>query len=133
MTNIIKYIHQWHNVGIQKQRIQSLECVNKCPMCGQLETQHHYLTCSDLEWMNHKREAWKQLKQKLLLNKTHSQIISILSLVINSNFEIHNDLLQENTDSEFSQLINQAIIDQQSIGWHHILLGRVAKSWSTAQ
>ena len=102
-------------------------------MCGQLETQHHYLTCLDTEWKNHKVKAWTQLKQKLLLNKTHPQLISILSLVINSNFEIHNDLLRENTDSEFSQLINQAITDQQLIGWHHILPDRVAKSWSTVQ
>ena len=42
MTNIIKYIHQWQNVGTQKQQIQSLECVGKCPMCGQVESQHHY-------------------------------------------------------------------------------------------
>ena len=28
------------NVGVQKQQIQTLESVGKCPMCGQTESQH---------------------------------------------------------------------------------------------
>ena len=133
MTNIIKYIHQWQNAGIQKTNISSIAHVGKCPMCGELETQHHYFTCQDEHWKQLRNSAWRKLKQKLTLNHTHPHIISILSIISSSLSDYNFDNLEDTSGSDFANLLNQSISEQAAIGWKHMFCGRLSKSWTITQ
>ena len=77
-----------------------------------------------------RRKCWKTLKQKLSLSATKPVIIAILGKVIHDLFEPSlRCLLYQDSDL----LVNQAVLEQQIIGWKHFFMGRISKTWSIIQ
>ena len=82
MTNVIKYIHGWQNVGYQKLQFNNQTMDATCTLCKETEHQHHYLYCTHPEAQKQRRNAWRQLKKRLENTCTHPRIISTISLLI---------------------------------------------------
>ena len=130
-TNIIKYIHGWQHVGRQKQQMNVKSDKSKYKMCGELETQHHYMVCKCATARLQRTKAWTTLKRKLQLTHTKPSIIAIIGHVIHQNLEVQEHKLME-TDVDDDNLI-QSIQEQQKIGWKHMFMGRLSHYWNTTQ
>ena len=61
-------------------------------------------------------KGMETIEKRLLLNQTYQHIISILSPIIQSNFDIDTDTILDPTDSAVSTYINQSIQEQDLIG-----------------
>ena len=127
MTNIIKYIHGWQNIGYQKHCINLQTKESICILCGESEQQFHYHFCNHTQFSTHKKNAWKSLKQVLTRENTHPEIISILSIVISHNISYPDEIMNEEIQTTRDSNIIQAIGKQSEIGWIHLFLGRMSK------
>ena len=94
MTNIIKYIHGWQNVGKQKKQFNNKTTEENCTQCKQTEEQHHYLVCKHPTWNQIRNKHWKLVKKQLIAAGTHKQIIAILSHIVNKQLQSTQEELQ---------------------------------------
>ena len=63
-TRLAWIIHNWQNVGTQKEKIEPTTTDNNCPTgCGMFEDHGHYLHCQH-ETMKMERSNYKQLSYK---------------------------------------------------------------------
>ena len=130
-TNLIKYIHGWQHVRQQKQHMNASSADTKCPLCGVMEQQHHYMVCRCSTAIQHRTKAWITLKRKLQLIHTKPSIIAALGHVIHTNFDPReHDLLS--TDDDDENLVT-SIREQHIIGWKHMFMGRFSHYWNITQ
>lgn len=131
MTNIIKYIHGWQYTKGKEQQFNS-KSSSLCPAgCREHETQHHYLTCKEPTWIQKVKEETSKLKRRLTQIQTAPVIASIILHAIAQSYNIMESWPEPFSKSE--SVAYMAAVEQQKIGWKHILQGRLSKKWIIAQ
>lgn len=131
LTNTVKMMHGWQHVGKQKMQFNANTKEAQCLYCGRTEDQHHYLTCTDAEWKQKRGKIWHSLKERLRQLKTSNDIIAILGVVVAGSFAP--DRIDIQNDTPLMDKLQNAIKEQQAIGWTNLVRGRIGKSWGSAQ
>ena len=148
-TNAVKYLHDWQNTGSQNLKFQAsemdkpdapkayTESHTACPFnCGALETPLHYLYCPSIP-ARHASSAFLSSIQ-CTIKKEHTALPVYNAVMQHLKHHLHQPtsptpVQPPTTPQTLHDIIQEAIHDQVSIGWHHFLKGRISKLWSSAQ
>ena len=139
-VNVAKYVFDWQNTGRQKQKFEESkargedrrpETVNVCPLgCGCQETSQHYLRCRvlrDARIINHDLSA---LSKWLRKQNTLPELIAIFMRGLTNWIETgETQEIWEVDDSPYRDDLIEAIAEQNAIGWHNALKGRLSTIW----
>ena len=128
----MKYIYDWQNVGAQKQLHQWADTDEyMCPYeCGQIETPQHYLTCT---------------KSSNKMSRMCMEAIDRWMIIVRTNNRVRTkimDLLYEKLPMKRSTLnvrypkpghFDQALEEQEKLGWRLTIKGLISKTWGKIQ
>ena len=139
-VKISKYVHDWQNVGAQKQKIDNAAKATpdtrqqyKCPYgCGPVEQPQHYLRCDKSPRNKHRDQTSATIRDWMIQAKNHM----LLQITIYAKMRewISGDTqLWDISDEHDSEDIQTAIYEQQIIGWDHFFRGRLSKQWGRIQ
>ena len=142
--NVTKYIFNWQNTGHQKllfemqqaeRENRDPEDVGRCPMgCGEHEDSQHYLRCTKLRDAKAIDQSFGMLKKWMKRVKTCPEIEVIL--VIGLRHWTENGTpkeIWELTEGPFRQRLEEAIFDQNQIGWGNAFKGQISTLWGDIQ
>lgn len=127
-TRILKFVHGWLPTNKRLHREKKLR-TPKCQLCHDLvEDNLHLFQC--------KHPAMKESREKISTVLTKDQQIigdpSLSSIIIKAlTFSLTSEEWTPTLGEESSPSLRAAIIDQDRIGWQHILYGRLATSMIT--
>jgi len=130
-----KSIHGWLNTGRQKSKISpDATDSHKCPRC-QLpnETQEHILTCPDVR-AHKKRYDLVHPMLKKIINNDLCPVQRVFASCIKSwleSPETPSPDVSRVPDSQ-RELLDKALNEQESIGWHLCMRGYLSRSWGKA-
>ena len=153
-NNYLKMIHNWQNVGLQKQRFsQSNEIalphtmtqsnslreqyhniLGQCPFqCGQCESHMHFMQCESPKAINARTRLINDLRRSLGRLNVHPTIISIIITGLLWTPTSRIPSVHMVCESTMNKLIIQAIKDQTEIGWDKLKRGFLATQWTQVQ
>lgn len=122
-----KYVNGIVPVGKVVNRYDKKYAIN-CPSCAEAtETQDHLIICP-----NPKREVWRKnliAQLKMVMDK-YSAPPELTNLLLDGTKQAMLDPNTEGPEQIPTELTSVALA-QQSIGWKHILKGRLSKEWIT--
>lgn len=124
---IVKFIHNLLPIGKLIHRYDSVKYTCECPSCPNLcEDGRHFLQCP----RPHRRTWWTDIK-KTLLNQPSTTDPQLMDVLV----QLMSDWLDGRTTSliSYSPQIQILIISQQTIGIHHLFLGRWSNLWQKYQ
>ena len=124
---LIKYIHGW--LATTKRRFrEGAHRDHLCPLCGGEESQQHYLRCSN-ETMTLIRESqWKYFKNEVI-KSTETGCCQVFLAGLDT---IHGHPPPSRaTREDWPSELREAYIEQESIGWDHVVFGRISRLWET--
>ena len=142
--NVVKYIFNWQNTGRQKQLFEQSnaaierrapENVGRCPMgCGQHEDSQHYLRCKKLHDTRAMDCSFGQLQKWMKKAHTHPEmeVILIVGLKHWTEHQYPKEIW-ELTDSPVRDKLEEAIQEQNQIGWGNVFKGRISTVWGEVQ
>ena len=132
-TAHIKFVHDKQPLGVHQYRLSNVKdrAISLCPCCQETEEdQHHFLHCSK----NPSREdSVKLLLQTLIGTDNHPYGVSIAAGLDQhlAAPERPVDIQHQTHPSHFHSATTEASLQQQQIGWHHLLHGYMAMAWLT--
>ena len=105
-----------------KQKATSL-----CDQCSKVEDKTHLFTCQGPQMMKAKKDGWEQVKKKLR-SSTHPTILHQLYQGFHSVCWNHVPEIgaMRTREDELTAICFQ---EQTEIGWQHMMLGRMGKTW----
>ena len=142
--NVTKYIFNWQNTGRQKQHFENSQAmredreardVGRCPMgCGQHEDSQHYLRCTKLRDARAIDQSFGQLQQWMKTVQTAPEIEVIFMIGLRHWIE-HNTQKEvwDLDNGPYRQQLEEAISDQNHIGWGNAFKGRLSTLWGDVQ
>ena len=142
--NVTKYIFNWQHTGRQKQLFENSQAlqenheardVGQCPMgCGQHEDSQHYLKCTKLHGAQATDRSFGHLLKWMKKTNTHPkmEIILIVSLRHWTTHQYPKEIW-ELTDSPDRDKLEEAIYEQNQIGWGNVFKGRISTIWGDVQ
>ena len=142
--NVTKYIFNWQNTGRQKQLFENSQAarenrtardVGKCPMgCGHHEDSQHYLQCPKLHDAKAIDCSFGDLQKWMKKRDTHPEMeIILLQGLRHWTTHSHPQEIWELTDSPDRTSLEDAIREQNHIGWGNIFKGRISTIWGEVQ
>ena len=131
-VKVMKYIYNWQNVGVQKQLHQWANTEEyMCPFdCGQKEDSQHYLTCKkSCDKMS--RMCMEAINRWMIMVRTNNKVRIQLMDIFYEELPIKRSTLkiQYKAPTQFEQ----AVEEQQQLGWHKTLKGLFSKKWGEIQ
>ena len=142
--NVTKYIFNWQNTGRQKQLFENSQAmqenreardVGRCPMgCGQHEDLQHYLKCPKLRDARAIDRSFGHLQKWMKKTNTHPEM-EIILIVGLQHWTTHHypKEIWELTDSPDRAKLEEAIYEQNQIGWGNVFKGRISTIWGDVQ
>lgn len=135
-TLTCKYVHDWQNVGTQKEKIDIQTTESCCPMeCGQPETPMHFWYCDDPALSGIREDLLKTFEEHLNINKTSPTITHTIMQCI--SYWIHAQeyypITVTRDDQGQQDSLLTAVHSQNEIGWEHFLKGRISNKWLELQ
>lgn len=138
-TNVIKEQHRWHHtckrdaMFKESSDFQSKHTSTLCPFgCGESDYRWHFLRCAKLPIAAEVIRELSKLKAMLKRYKVHREMQSVLLQQIKATLQqqsISPMQLHESTDP----LLQDALNDQDKLGWDQFLLGLQSKQWEDLQ
>ena len=142
--NVTKYVFNWQNTGRQKQFFEQSQAaredrdardVGRCPMgCGQHETSQHYLQCTKLRDTTAINQSFGMLQK--WLKKAHTAPEMEVIFLVGLRHWIEHDTQKEMWELDngpLRQQLEEAIYDQNQIGWGNAFKGRISTMWGDIQ
>ena len=130
----IKAIHnQWPTMEREYKWGRSL--TNICPHCAQLETTSHVFQCKNILIKANRTEALANLKRSFQQSKTHPAILNhIYRIIIQicNGFNVSDTNPSEN-NTEDTNMILSAFLNQKKLGYRNILFGILSKDITNEQ
>ena len=134
---VTKHVSRFASVGKNMKRRGEWKN-SKCPRCGGIdETTHHIVLCPNVEDTHSYEDAVLQFEEKQHKMETYPSIINTMTLTLfggeNSKFK---DNVEEDNEYETDSLHNivrAAAKEQDNIGWHNFLEGKISTKWGIAQ
>ena len=142
--NVTKYIFNWQNTGRQKQLFEQSQAVRKerdardvgrCPMgCGQHEDSQHYLKCTKLRDATAIDQSFGML-QKWLKKVNTAPEIEVIFMIGLKHWIVYDTQkdIWDLDNGPFRQQLEEAISDQNQIGWGNAFKGRISTLWGDIQ
>ena len=142
--NVTKYIFNWQNTGRQKQLFENSQAnienreprnVGNCPMgCGQHEDSQHYLRCDKLRDARAIDRSFGGLQKLMKKTDTHPEL-EIILLIGLRHWTTHHQPKEIWTlsDSQDRDILEEAIYEQNQIGWGNVFKGQVSTIWGDIQ
>ena len=142
--NVTKYIFNWQNTGRQKQLFENSQAIHEnreprnvgyCPMgCGQQEDSQHYLRCTKLHDTRAIDRSFGDLQKWMKKMNTHPEMEIILLLGLR-HWTTHDQPKEIWTlsDSKDRDRLEEAIYEQNQIGWGNVFKGRISTIWGDIQ
>jgi hypothetical protein len=142
---VAKYIHDWQNVGSQKLKLHQSnkseekeedEMTDKCPFgCGQSEIPQHYLRCQQNPNNEENRTQLKSIQKWMENVHTHPVIRVVLNQQMKAWLDgIDNEtIITDLNEEEHAEEVQEAIKEQNTIGWDQFFKGRITEKWSEIQ
>ena len=142
--NVTKYVFNWQNTGCQKllfemQRAEHKnrepQDVGQCPMGrGEHEDFQHYLRCTKLRDARAIDQSFGMLQKWMKKANTCPEIEVIFLIRLRHWTENGTPKeIWELTDGPFRQRLEEAIFDQNQIGWGNAFKGRISTLWGDIQ
>jgi hypothetical protein len=120
---ILKFAHDWLPTNHRMYR-EKLSTTQRCPLCHyRTEDNWHMLQCRHPK----QRQTIMELKENLVKQADHALLGEIIALAVP---ECIFDNSWQVDARRYSSNFTRGIQDQNRIGWHHILGGRFATSFS---
>ena len=156
MTKRLSYlqlIHNWQNTGAQKEKfarsamkqqtynnenLQDLEdkqikLLAQCPFqCGQCEHHMHFMECKAPSASTARNDLCKKFVTILEGRKVHDAIIRLLLWGVTWNKNKTTPTCCT-ISHDLDLLLDQAINEQTTIGWHNVRRGFISQKWAQAQ
>ena len=126
-VTIHKQVYGWLATQVRKSR-ESRSITTTCLLCDGVNDLQHMYCCKNEEvrkfWKRELGSIRTQL-QKLMDSQASEAIMIGVSGVGNNNIEVYR--------REFvtREIVQKALIAQESIGWLHVMHGRLAQEWQT--
>ena len=138
--NVAKYVFNWQNTGRQKQHFENSaanvedrkpEAVNECPLgCGCTEDSQHYLQCRVLRDARIPQRDFSAISKWLQKQSTMPELTAVLMHGMEHWMDTGTaEELWDIAHSPYRDDIINAIAEQNSIGWHNALKGRLSTMW----
>ena len=142
--NVTKYIFNWQNTGRQKQLFEdgramqeerNPQIVGTCPMgCGEHEDSQHYLRCTKLQDSKAIDQSFGEVRNWMRKHHTHKEL-EIILLTGLRHWTTH-CTPKETWDLDngpYREKFEEAIFDQNQIGWGNAFKGRISTLWGDIQ
>ena len=126
-VTLLKYIHGW--LPTNKRRFR--ECrvpLGECALCGQVESQDHFLRCTNTQMQNIREPTWKELMTALVTDTEPGFKVVFttgLSTVLGGQSP------SAHTINDWPPEMRSACTAQSNIGWNQVLFGRISSQWET--
>ncbi len=106
----------------------------KCPACNEIETNDHVTACHNPRREKLRKELKSSTAKTMDKHNTHQHIKECI-LIGMEKFTNNDTTPIELTELSFtpSETIQQAITEQQAIGWTNFYRGRISTKWMDAQ
>ena len=142
--NATKYMFDWQNTGAQKQRFEAGQArqeqqeevtVHNCPLqCGCVEVAQHCLHCPVLHNARMADAGLQSLYKWFATTRTHHQIKNTILIAIKAWLKQQEIPSVWDVPSNLQEWgLDQAIADQNTIGWSNFFKGRIAKQFGLTQ
>ena len=142
--NVTKYIFNWQNTGRQKQLFEMRQAeregrdpcdVGQCPMgCGEHEDSQHYLRCTKLRDARAMDTSFGMLQKWMKKVHTYSEIEVIFMIGLRHWTESGTPkAIWELANGPYRQQLEEAIYEQNQIGWGNAFKGRISTLWGDIQ
>ena len=135
MSKTSKSIHGWLNTGSQKSKISpDAVDLHKCPRCQEPnETHEHILTCPNI----HAHKKRYDLVCPMLCQNTLNDLCpvqQVFASCVKSWLETPETSMPDVSRIPHSQweLLDQALAEQDRIGWHLAMWGYLSCHWALA-
>lgn len=133
-TSVYKLIHVWQPTNTVTQRNwQSAPVQARCKECGCNDKQLYYMECRSEYYCEARRFAWRKFKNKMANHKCPPMMLdSVWYGIQRWIYDEDDDSLPRDvgvTNTRY-EILCKAVQQQNSIGWKHFCLGRVAVAWS---
>ena len=124
-VTVHKYIHGW--LATQKRRFRE-GCYTspECILCDNEEDEQHIFCCSHEMMQKEKIKEFKKFVEKIQPNTEGAVLAAIVAGVGNMG---DNTSVKYRSEFVTDRRIEQAMIDQESIGWVHFVRGRIANKF----
>jgi hypothetical protein len=125
---IRKFIFNWLPTS-ERLKMYTPAISNLCPSCKTcVETSQHIVKCNTNSRILIKDMGCKNL-ESFLKNESHTPPAVLQIFMRHLNLECNHNL--PDFDIQLSEPIMQAYIEQNNIGWTHLLKGRLSTKWGT--
>ena len=131
-VKVMKYIYDWQNVGSQKRLHQwANEDEYKCPYdCGQMEVPMHYMTCAQA-CNKMSRLCMEAINRWMLMVRTNHRIRVQLMELLYEQLPINRNVMRIQYSTP--RLFDQALEEQNRLGWKLTIKGLISKKWGAIQ
>jgi hypothetical protein len=129
-TTLHKYVHRRLACN-HRENLYYEYCVPICNTCNMaIETQDHVILCNT----NESRKAYKinlikDISKMMINNNTHDDLQRVICACLNAYIHGREIPTMNELADNPSDLLVQAYIDQEAIGWDNFLRGRMTKKW----
>ena len=132
-VKVMKYIYDWQNVGTQKKLHQWADTDEYlCPFaCGEIEGSMHYLVCKKAcDKMS--RMCMEAINRWMIVARTNNKVRVQIMELLYEKLPIKRNIIkvQYNTTSA---LFEQALEEQECLGWKLTMKGLLSKKWGELQ
>ena len=131
-VKVMKYIYNWQNVGAQKQLHHWADTDEyMCPFkCGQIEESQHYLICKK-SCNKMSRMCMEAIDRWMMIVRTNNRVrIQIMDLLYE---KLPMKRIKLNVQYPKPDLFDQALEEQEQLGWNLTIKGLLSKKWGKIQ
>ena len=131
-VKVMKYIYDWQNVGAQKQLHQWADTEEYlCPYkCGQKEVSQHYLLCiKSCDKMS--RMCMEAIDRWMIMVRTNNRVRTKIMDLLYEKLPMQRHKL--NVQYSTPPLFDQALEEQEQLGWRLTIKGLISKKWGEIQ
>ena len=132
-VTITKLIHFWQpcNYYVQRNERRS-EKFATCTECEELDIQFHYIMCKSEYFTQARQYAWKEFHKYMKKYNRNDTMMRLIWIGIqNMIYNDFNGELPKGDDVDIRQyeILVDAYTKQSEVGWNHLLVGRIVRTW----
>ena len=136
-TWLTKHVSRFNPVGRQMKR-REYWLDSRCPRCGCTdEDSNHIILCPHATSVAALADSALNLEYEMISISTHPIIVACFTMTVhdrgNATFQDHLPTMSDDTSPELHNLITQAAIEQDRIGYYPIFEGHISNKWRVAQ
>ena len=132
-TKMVQLMFNWQNDGQQKALFhcsQTGECPTKC---GEIETHHHYLECTDARMVQCKEKKINTVIQTLIQKETHPLLVITIRKYLKDGPEAALRNLEDKGNDPIVGKIKDAVEENLHLSQKSFDKGFTSKKWAEAQ